>query len=64
MSGHHYIRDRISNAVLLADPKAVSDFKKRKEIAEEIRILKDDINTLKAELQQLKTLLGNTNTGN
>jgi predicted nucleic acid-binding Zn-ribbon protein len=64
MSSHHYIRDRRSNAVLLADPKAVSDFKKRKEIAEEIRILKDDINTLKAELQHLKTLLGNTNTGN
>jgi hypothetical protein len=64
MSSHHYIRDRRSNAVLLADPKALSDFRKRKEIAEEIRILKDDINTLKTEVQHLKSLLINTNTGN
>lgn len=64
MSTHRYIRDRKSNAVLLADPNAVADFRKKKELSEEIQILKDDINTLKREVQNLKTLLTNTNTGN
>lgn len=64
MSNRRYIRDSRSSAVLLADSQAVAEFRKKKEISEEIRILKDDINTLKQEIQNLKTAISNTKTGN
>ena len=53
MSGVKYIRDSATGAVLLADAQTIDAFRQKKTLAEDIEVMKAEINTLKQQVQQL-----------
>lgn len=63
MSGVRYIRDTSNGSVLFVDPKAYTEFAERRNMLEELRILRNEINTLREDLYALKTQVQNQTTG-
>lgn len=57
MSGVRYIRDSATGAVLLADAQTIDAFKQKKTVAEDIEVMKAEINTLKQQVRHLTSLL-------
>jgi hypothetical protein len=57
MGMERYIRDSTTGAAFLCDPQAVSAFRQKKTVDEEIALLKAEINTLKHEIELLKNPL-------
>jgi len=60
MSGVRYIRDSATGAVLLADAQTIDAFKQKKTVAEDIEVMKAEINTLKQQVRHLTSLLNHT----
>jgi hypothetical protein len=60
MSGVRYIRDSATGAILLADTQTIDAFKQKKTLAEDVKAMKAEINTLKQQVQQLISVLNHT----
>lgn len=64
MSNRRYIRDARTGAVVLSDSIAVFEHLSRKTIEDELRLLKQQIHTLKTELDGLKAEINESRMGN
>jgi hypothetical protein len=64
MSEFRYIRDSRSGSLILRDHSKVSSFRQTKTLAEEIQLLKSDINTLKTKVEELNVILSNNKKSN
>ncbi len=54
---HHFKRDLASNALINTDKGSLEAYKTRKKQSQRMELIADDINTLKAEFEEIKTLL-------
>lgn len=57
MSSMPYIRDEKSGVLVLGDVSAAARYRERRAVCDEIKRLKDDINTLKTQVFELRTAL-------
>lgn len=63
MSGVRYIRDTNNGSVLFVDPKAYKEFTEKRDLIEELRILRCEINTIREDLRTLQAQVQDQTTG-
>jgi len=63
MSGVRYIRDTNNGSVLFVDPKAYKEFTEKRDLMEELRILRCEINTIREDLRTLQAQVQDQTTG-
>lgn len=52
-----YSKDMITGALLNTDTSKLMEYKTRNKLTKQVRVLQDEINTLKCELETIKTFL-------
>ena len=56
MSGKHYKRDTMTGSLILSDQYAIEQFSKMKQTKDQVECLKNEIDSLKEQLQTLHAL--------
>lgn len=57
MSGKHYKRDTMTGSLILSDQYAIEQFSKMKQTKDQVECLKNEIDSLKEQLQTFHALL-------